>query len=532
VTTASPVAAGTFAAGQGCQDVALTPGQACHVPVTFTAAAPGAQSGTVTVTPDAGSPFSGKLTGTGLQPALSVTDPAGRDALANPETLGAAAQTVTLTVRNTGTYPLTGTIALTSGAPVFAVPGQGGSKTTCSPSQLSLDVNETCQVEIDYNCATGAGTLTLQTDDAPVPARVTHTVGLSVDAANQVACGRLTVSDVGFGTVRTGSPATRLATVTNAGQRPVGISGVQVSGTDFASGGGTLCPVLQPGRSCQVPVTFTPSAPPRAETGTLTVTDAGGRAAAATLTGTGQQPALAITDESSAAVTASLKFGNGANRRVVTLTNTGSGPDPLTGGVTTPAGGVFVLNDARGTSQTTCSTASLSLAAGASCTIELDYVCGTAPDTLTIVTNDAPVPQQVTRRVTLQVDPADPTTCGQIRLRIANGAPQPAIDVAFGARTTGTTAEIVPHVVNVGTQPVTIVSIVLTGSSTFGTRALGTTDCAIGTTVDQAHPCAIDVTFTPTVAFTTQAGTLTVTDSNGNVTTANLTGTGAQAPPR
>jgi len=296
-----------------------------------------------------------------------------------------------------------------------------------------------------------------------------------------------------------------------------------VLGASGASSGDPVCSgtFLNAQQTCRVAVNLTPSAPPRAEAGTLTVTDAAGRAVVGSLTGTGLQPQLQISDENGAAVTGPVTFSGPNTSRTLTLTNVGT--FPLQGSAAAPAGAsVFTIG-----STSTCTAASFTIPAGQSCNIVIGYACGTASATLTIVADDAPSPQQVRHDITLQPPPTNSATCAGI-----GGGGPPTIDVTFPTvEEGGEQPNVTVSLVNTSQTQVTIGGTSLSRADIFTDEDFatpadtddpsGARDCGVESGPLQAADasgrgggtCAVEVTFTGTGV---QTGTLTVTDSGGN----------------
>src|SRR3984885_4639519 len=126
---------------------------------------------------------------------------------------------------------------------------------------------------------------------------------------------------VAFGNVNVGNTGTQSVTVTNTGTAAVNIASAQISGAGFAVIGGNPSASVPVGQSLTVQLQYAPTTR-GAATGTLTVTsDASNSPLSVSLSGTGMQPALAISP-------ASLNFSNvvlgQTSTQTVTLTNSGN----------------------------------------------------------------------------------------------------------------------------------------------------------------------------------------------------------------
>ena len=268
---ASVAATGDYSLTNGCGST-LGPGASCTVQVTFTPAATGARSGTLSVTDDApGSPRTVSLTGIGVSgPGVSL-GPGSLD-FGNVR-VGQASSPRTVTLTNTGGS----TLNVTS----VAVSGDYSQTNVCGNT---LGPGSSCTIQVTFRPgATGTRTGTLSvTDDAPGSPQTAALTGTGVSGP-AVSLGP---GSLNFGSVTVGqSSAPRAVTVTNTGGSPLNITSVAVSG-DYSrtSGCGST---LAAGANCTVQVTFTPTAT-GTRTGTLSVTDdAPGSPQTAALTGQG-----------------------------------------------------------------------------------------------------------------------------------------------------------------------------------------------------------------------------------------------------
>jgi trimeric autotransporter adhesin len=399
-TTASPFTA------QSCG--AVVPGGTCSVPVTFAPTTPGAAPGTLTVTDTAGAARTGSLSGNGLQPALTVTDNVSTRPQVTAEQFGAGRQVVVLTLTNTGNTTLTGTMTAPSGGVFSVLPAavEGGSATTCpSLTSLRLAPQGSCNVEVDYNCATTPDALTLVTDDAPVPAKVTHRIALTVDPTNPVACGQIAFAGTpsfNFGGVRTGDASQIPATVTNAGGRAVNLASIGTTGSaEFSALQGPnscfLGEFLAPGATCSAVIEFAPTAAD-AQTGTLGIADSNSSTISAPLTGTGLQPVLQVTDAQGNPLPNPLVFGGSGSvftSTVVSLVNTGTATLHVT--VLGPSGTAFGVDVPAVTGA--CTQPKLTLGPGQSCLIGITYDCVVTTDQIALQTDEAPLGETVNRSI-------------------------------------------------------------------------------------------------------------------------------------
>ncbi len=282
---------GDFAQTNACPS-SLPAGASCTVSVTFTPAAVGTRTGTLTVTDNAAaSPQQVSLSGTGAAAAT----PAAAAVTLSPSSLTFASQTVattstaqTITLKNTGA----GALSISGLVPS----GNFGATTTC-PS--SLPAGASCTISVTFT-PTAAGTLTgaiTFTDNAAASPQQVSLSGTGAAAATPAAPAvTLSPSSLTFAsqTVATTSAA-QTVTLKNSGTGSLSISGIAASG-NFAETN-TCGTNLAASASCTISVTFTPTAA-GTPTGAITFTDnAAASPQAVSLSGT-STAALAITTTS------------------------------------------------------------------------------------------------------------------------------------------------------------------------------------------------------------------------------------------
>jgi uncharacterized repeat protein (TIGR01451 family) len=162
--------------------------------------------------------------------------------------------------------------------------------------------------------------------------------------------------------------ATAPVTMTNSGSAPLALASIAIEGpdsSDFAIAADGCPRALAPSASCNVHVTFTPTAAgPRSATLAF-VDDADGSPHQVALSGVGQQPVASV-----APIT--VDFGGQtvettSSARVVTLSNTGDASLFVnSASITGPAAGDFAMISDQ------CTTAGI-LPAGASCTVSVAF---------------------------------------------------------------------------------------------------------------------------------------------------------------
>src|SRR6478609_7191545 len=256
--------AGDFGA-TGCSGTVTASGGTCSVNVDFTPGATGTRTATLNV---AGQQVS--LTGNGTDPSANVSP--GSISFGN-QPLHVISGTQTITLKNTGTAPLTYSSTTVGGAnPTdFSV-----SDSDCAAT-LTLAPNASCNVTVAFNpTVTGSRTATVTVHDDD-PQNGTQTVSVS---------GTGTPSSVGFAPASvtytkpipagTASPG-HVVTIRNLTSSPMPITATALGGTNpknFIRSADTCSgTTLQPNGTCTIHVSFTPSTAGR-RTAVLSVSDA------------------------------------------------------------------------------------------------------------------------------------------------------------------------------------------------------------------------------------------------------------------
>jgi hypothetical protein len=288
-------------------------------------------------------------------------------------------------------------------------------------------------------------------------------------------------------------------TLTNTGNAAMTISSLGLTGVDPGDFAQTnTCPIspatLAIGASCTISVTFTPTAE-GTRTAAVSITDnAPGSPQAVPLTGTGDAPVVSLSPSS-------INFGNvllGTTSQTVpvALTNVGNEPLSITKIAASPGFG-RTINQRNG-----CTT---TLAAGATCTIEVDFdptQPGKATGTLSVTDNAAGSPQTVALSGTGLAFELSTTSLN------------------FGKVPVGQTSS--PQTVTVNNLSKTAQSISIRVTGTGSGEFPETNNC--GTSLAAHSSCGITVTFTPTRGGTASAAL----DVNGGGAdqTVSLSGTG------
>jgi hypothetical protein len=306
-------------------------------------------------------------------------------------------------------------------------------------------------------------------------------------------------SSLAFAARPVGTTSTaQTVTITNSGAVPVTIAKVATTG-DFNQSntcsepvkGGVLA-------SCQISVTFTPTAA-NTRLGTLSISDTvPGNPQVIALSGSGTPPPIALSPTT-------IAFGNqtvGVKSAAmpVTVTNTGSAA------ITSLS---VAMTGANTTSLQQTNNCPTSLAAAAKCTINVTFdPTGTGLRTASVTVTDSLGTQNV---------PATGTG-------IAPPISLSPASIAFGNETVGVPAVKTVTAKNNGTSAISITSITVTGANTVSFQQ--TNNC--GKSLGASDSCTISVTFKPT-GTGARSASVTLVDSIGTQNVP-LTGTGLAAP--
>lgn len=515
---------GPFTATSNCTSASpLAQGASCGIGVTFTptAAASGAQTGTLTITDDA--PSNG-----GAQRVISLSGVADNSAVtldpsavvfgSQPASTGdfseSAGPPQSVNLTNAGT---TSSVAITNVAingdfcsdltlaTCFSGLSVSPPASTCTNGN-TLTVGSSCSIEVSsyptlLGPAAGSIVITDQVLGHPIVVE-THTVALTGFGTSP----RLTfdTSNVSFTALNLGSSATASAATLAKSLGAIGLTlDNVVTAAQFGLAHSSTCTAGSTAASCTLAATFTPTTP-GLQTGMVVATDnVGNGSEYLALSGTGNGAAVSL---SSAALSfPSTLVGSTSAAQTFTLTNTGNAA--LNISAISPTAG-FAMDK----NTTTCSTGT-AVVAGTQCTIGVTFTpsgAGAASGSLTIVGTGNGVA----------------VTVPAVSLSGTGLAPVASLSAAgltpFGNQRVGTTSASQPVTLdNAGNAALTISNIAVTADFTQ------TNNC--GTSVAASSSCTINVSFAPTVSGAL-TGSLAVTDNTnevaGSTQTVTLSGTG------
>jgi Beta-propeller repeat/Abnormal spindle-like microcephaly-assoc'd, ASPM-SPD-2-Hydin len=345
----------------------------CQINVMFTPIAPGLQNGTLMITDSgAGSPQSVPLSGTGTQPAVTLSPPSMNF---GNQTLGITSTQQVSALTNTGS----GTLTIMSIRTTGANKGNFAESNNCP---TSLAAGNSCSITVTFTpSSTGTRTAAVSiADNAPSSPQSLPLSGVGVLPAVKFSTTSLTFpTQVVFTTSKT-----KTITLTNTGLGILNLASIATTGP-FAQTN-TCGTTVNPGASCTISVTFSPTTIGTLA-GAVSLTDnAPHSPQQVTLSGTGTYVQLTPT---------SVNFGNQpvgttSLAKKITLSNKGDVAVNITGIS-------FTGTNASDFAETknTCGT---SVAAGASCFIGVSFTpaaTGTRSAQVAVSDNGGGSPQTV-----------------------------------------------------------------------------------------------------------------------------------------
>jgi centrosomal CEP192-like protein/HYDIN/CFA65/VesB family protein/ASPM-SPD-2-Hydin domain-containing protein len=461
----------------------LSPSQSATLTASFSPAAAGSSTGTITIVSDAAnSPLKIVMSGTGAQAGLSIS-PASFNF---GSVVDGQTKSQSITVTNTGTAALTIGQVSASGSG-YSVSGLATPATVPTGGEVTFSV---------LFAPTTAGSLTGTVSiasNAPNSPSVLSLSGTGTAASVTITANPTSVS---FTNVNAGSSSSKNVTITNSGNTSVTLSQIAVNAKDFKTSGISTPATLAAGQSATLNVSFNPAASENVG-GNVTVSSSQGASAVIAVSGTAVQPGLTITPTS--ASFGNVSVGSPATQ-TVQLTNSGTGT--LTVTQVSVAGSGF-----------SAGTLSLpvSLNSGQSTNLNVQFAPasgGTASGSVTILSN-APTSPSVMALSGTGVAATQVLTFSSTNL-------------GFGSVNTGSSSTQSVTVTNTGNASVTVSQITESGAG-FTINGAGTP-----VTLSAGQSLTFSVIFSPSTAGS-DAGTVTVTSTaSASPTTIALSGTGVQ----
>jgi hypothetical protein len=266
-------ASGNFSQTNDC-GVSLAAGAHCAITVSFSPTTSGLEPGAITLSDSTKTgPATIPLSGTGVNgPALTVNPDR---AIFPSQTVGTSSKPTPVMLVNTGNSGLNITGISLSGK-------DSSDFTQTNNCGASLAAGGTCTVNVTFSPTTGGSRMASISISGTEPGspQLVELVGTALGPAATLSPNTLTFASQTVGTTSTA----QTATLTNSGNAPLNITGISASG-DFAQTN-TCGTSLAIGSSCQISVTFSPTAAGNA-TGMITVTQSGGGPQNVALSGSG-----------------------------------------------------------------------------------------------------------------------------------------------------------------------------------------------------------------------------------------------------
>ena len=484
-----------------CAGATLAPTNGCAIRIVFAPTTKGPQQVTLSLIDNAGnSPQSIVLTGTG---AGSLALPASTTLTFGNQLVGSTSPFQTVVISNAGTGNINFAASELSPA---SPPGYAISGDNCAG--MAMAPGKTCAIQISFSPTTaGAQPVTLSVisdaSDSPQTISLSGTGTMASNANAKLTPASLTFGNQGIGS--TGSPASVIVTNTGSGPLTFAATAVNILGlgaSSFRQQNTCQAATLQPNATCEIDITFVPTA-----AGTLAATlniydNAPGSPQAVPVSGSGVTPTLSLSAPS-------LSFGNVAK-------GTSSAPQTLTIANTGVAGlflGAPTLTGANpgAFSFTKCTVPAAGIAAGGTCQIAVTFTpaaLGAATATLNLVDYAAGAPQQIALSGTgTGVTTITPTSLSFGSVSVGTTSAEQAVSAAF-------TGGMIIHSVTIGGA----------NASSYNLR----NTCPLEVTV--TNPCAIYISFAPASAVPLAATLSVADDSPGSPQTVTLTGTGVTGP--
>ena len=267
------VASGNFTQTNDC-GASLAAGAHCTITVSFSPTSTGLDSGAITLSDSTpSSPVAVPLSGTGVNgPALTASPDR---AIFSSQTVGTSSKPLPVTLVNTGNSGLNIT--------GISLAGQDSSDfTQTNNCGASLAAGGACIVNVTFTPTIGGSRVAsiAVSGTEPGSPQSVELVGTALGPAAALSPTTLTFASQSVGTTSTA----QTATLANSGNAPLNITGISASG-DFAQTN-TCGTSLAIGSSCQISITFSPSAAGNA-TGNITITQSGGGPQTIALSGIG-----------------------------------------------------------------------------------------------------------------------------------------------------------------------------------------------------------------------------------------------------
>ena len=506
--------AGDFArAGTCAVGTPVAAGASCTISISFTPAAAGARSATISVASNAGNgTVSASLSGTGSASAVPAVNPASLNF--GSILVGSTSAAQSVTVSNTGTAPLTLGAIGTGGSTVFTVSGG-----TCANGGTVAAGTGSCTVQVSFTPAAGgaaSGTLTIAHNASGSPLTVAL-AGTGSTPSGPIAS--LSPTTLAFSQVVGVASAPQAVTLSNTGTAALSLSSIALAGgaaADYTIDSSSTCTAggsVAAGGSCSVNLVFTPSATgSRAASLSIVHNDSTHSPSTASLNGTGTATARgALSSNSNTLSFAAQSQGTTSSAKTLTLSNTGSAALTIN---TLSLGGANAGDYLRGSGAGAC-TAGTALAVGASCTVSISF---------------APTVASGTRTASLT---AGAGTAGTVTVSLSGTAAPAAAPILslgatsldFGSVSVGSSsATKTTSLSNTGSAPLNLASLVAS-PAVFALSHDCPATLAIGAS------CTLSLVYTPTAAGASTGSVAIASNAASSPDSIALTGNGVAPAP-
>ena len=458
----------------------LAAGQSTPMNVTFSPTSTENVTGNITVSSSQGASAVVAVSGSGVQPAISIT-PASFNfgSIVDGQT-----KSQSFTVTNTGTAALT--------ISQISATGSGFSASGLTvPAAVPVGGTATFAVQF---APTTAGSLTGTVNIASNAPSSPTAVALSGTGTAATVTLSANPTSLSFAGINVGSSSSQTVTITNTGNSSAVISQVSVGAKDFATSGLTPPMTLAPGQSSTLNVTFSPTTSENI-TGNITVSTSQGTSAVISVSGGSVQPAISVTP-------VSYSFGNVVDgqtkSQAFTITNTGTAT--LTVSQLSVTGGAFSVSGLA---------TPATIPAGSTETFDVQF----APTTVGSLTGTVSITSNA---------PSSPTVAlsGTGTAAVVTLTTSPS-SLSFSNINVGSSSTQAVTITNTGNASATIsqVSVSAKDFSTSGVTA--------ATTLAAGQSATLSVTFSPS-ASENVTGNITVSTSQGPSAVVSVSGNGIQ----
>jgi hypothetical protein len=420
----------------------LNPGQTATLQVSFDPTTAGAANGSIT--------FAGNASNGTIVISLSGN---GQSAAGVLSSLSCTNQTLT----GAGTDPCS--VTLSGAAPI------GGQVVTLSSNSSSVTVPGSVTVpagstSVSFNATVALVTSSTSATLSAASGGSTKVFTLQLNAQTMLLS--VSTTNLAFGDVTVGTPASQPVTLTSSGTSPVTINTATLTGTGFSMTGVNPPVTLNPGQTVTLQVTFNPATPGAATGSILITTNATTNPTAnITLSGTGDAAAGAL---SSLTCTTSSYTAAGTDACTVTL------------GAAAGTGGLAV----------TLASNNASVTVPTSVTVPAGATTATFNATVAAVSS--------TQTATLTATASGVAKTFAIQLSGAPGLTVSSTTLAFGNVNLNTPTNKSVTLTSSGTAPLTISAATLTGTG------FSMTGATFPVTLNSGQAATLQVTFNPTVA--------------------------------